>query len=285
MAGYARKAYCRRADIGYIKEKQFNGNKVQLQAPGLTRNPDNPNNIIVYIKGAQLRNSLHYYRRNFCLYTLYSEQDSGLVNQIWYRNFKKKENSLLNMIKNFIKDKDSYSIDFTGHGLGGVHVMFLALAYRKLYPKVQIRVVTFGTPRPGDQDFANYFSTQIPKLFRVTNYDDFAPHLPPASVRKYRHPHTEYWISQYRKCDNCDEDLPPLVKCLKRPRKAWNLRFDYVEENPDCNAGKYNLYDKRPKWVHIGPYFGVTMNCDYYVDPSWLTRKHYNQRQISEAFN
>lgn len=42
-------------------------------------------------------------------------------------------------------------------------------------------VYTFGQPRVGDASFANFYQKTAPNTFRIINYADTVPHVPPSA--------------------------------------------------------------------------------------------------------
>jgi predicted lipase len=94
------------------------------------------------------------------------------------------------------KYKQSYSrakLYLGGHSLGGALAILAALdIVSKDYDIVDSKGIhadelyTFGQPRLGDTNFAHYCSSKIENLFRVVNYEDIVPHLPPG-ITPYRH--------------------------------------------------------------------------------------------------
>ncbi|KAG9286983.1 hypothetical protein G9A89_001221 [Geosiphon pyriformis] len=216
------------------------------------------NRIVVYIKGERLYSEL----KDFGYLVSYGEMQTGLVNLNWYQDFERHKARLLNLIeqwkiRNKVGDAEG-SITFTGHGVGGVYAMFLALAYKRDNPGYSITIVTFGAPRPGDQTFAFYIAKEIPEIYRITNYDDFAPHMP-ADKGLYRHPNMEFWISQIVDCNSCSDEWPIVFKCLPKGRKSFKLWFQYNEENSRCHASTLRSISIMKTFRHLGPYFGVMM--------------------------
>lgn len=86
----------------------------------------------------------------------------------------------------------SYTIVATGHSLGAA-VATIATAYlRKAGYSVDL--YTYGSPRVGNDYFANFVSGQAGGEYRVTHIDDPVPRLPPI-LFGYRHTSVEYWLS------------------------------------------------------------------------------------------
>lgn len=70
----------------------------------------------------------------------------------------------------------------TGHSLGGaVAVLAAPDVFRGMPPNtIEPRLITFGGPRVGLPDFVSAFNTDIESCFRVVNFLDIVPLVPPA---------------------------------------------------------------------------------------------------------
>ena len=73
----------------------------------------------------------------------------------------------------------------TGHSLGGALAALCSLDMKSLHGKVDY-VYTFGQPRVGNQNFANFIQAQIPNYFIFIDYADTVPHVP-TMVFVFRH--------------------------------------------------------------------------------------------------
>ncbi|CAM1507920.1 Fc.00g047680.m01.CDS01 [Cosmosporella sp. VM-42] len=117
----------------------------------------------------------------------------------------------------------SFKIISTGHSLGGA-VATLAAAYLRKDGNA-VDLFTYGSPRVGNNVFANFVTNQAGAEFRVTHGDDPVPRLPPI-VFGYRHTTPEYWL------DGGSLDV------------TYNLsEIDVCEgtANVDCNGGTFGL--------------------------------------------
>jgi len=95
-----------------------------------------------------------------------------------------------------------YELWFTGHSLGGA---LAALAMAEVSsgstaiwnPQRRMRLITFGQPRVGDEDWANAMDSLLPesqnRTYRVTHKRDVVPHLPPHNYKNYTHHVNEVW--------------------------------------------------------------------------------------------
>jgi len=107
----------------------------------------------------------------------------------------------------------SLPIVFVGHSLGGA-LSTLAVVDASIYiniPPVYVKfyVWNYGSPRVGNQIFANYFRNNIETLWRTVNQRDFIPHLPPRNFGFWHVP-TEVWypsnFTSFVICDSSGED-------------------------------------------------------------------------------
>jgi predicted lipase len=78
----------------------------------------------------------------------------------------------------------------TGHSLGGAMATLFASELALL--GVKPILITVGSPRVGDSDFYDWFSTLKLTHSRLTNKKDMAPHLPPLRFN-FEHVNTEIW--------------------------------------------------------------------------------------------
>jgi triacylglycerol lipase len=79
----------------------------------------------------------------------------------------------------------------TGHSLGGAVAMLTAadLVVNDTYPRNQIQVYTFASPRVGDPTFARFYEGLLPNTFRIVNIADGVPHTPPLNFRGNEYVH------------------------------------------------------------------------------------------------
>ncbi|KAK9435565.1 lipase [Metarhizium brunneum] len=95
-------------------------------------------------------------------------------------------------IKSAREKNPGYKVVITGHSLGGA-VAIISTAYLRR-DGIPIDLYTYGAPRVGNDKFANWFSSQQGRHWRVTHENDPVPRLPPIFTG-YRHVTPEYWLS------------------------------------------------------------------------------------------
>lgn len=69
------------------------------------------------------------------------------------------------------------SLFVTGHSLGGAVATLMAAAIAAEM-KTSVRVVTFGSPRVGDAEFASFYNALVPDTTRVVHDKDLVPRVP-----------------------------------------------------------------------------------------------------------
>jgi hypothetical protein len=79
-----------------------------------------------------------------------------------------------------------------GHSLGGA-VATLAAAYLRA-GGIPTELYTYGAPRVGNEEFANFVSRQAGGHYRITHGADPVPKVPPFAFG-YRHTTPEYWLN------------------------------------------------------------------------------------------
>lgn len=88
-------------------------------------------------------------------------------------------NSLWQWIVSTVQRLDASSIYFTGHSKGGAMAALATMRWLHEFFKIP-NVVTFGSARPGDVDFATEFQANIVTCRRWENRNDIVPYLPPS---------------------------------------------------------------------------------------------------------
>ena len=104
----------------------------------------------------------------------------------------------------------------TGHALGGALATLAALDIEELFGTIG-DFYSFGQPRVGNEAFSTFFTSKIPKRFRVIHYADIIPHLPPQVPIPYSHFANEIWydepMQKYKTCGaeefTCSKSILP----------------------------------------------------------------------------
>ncbi|CAE6350925.1 unnamed protein product [Rhizoctonia solani] len=151
--------------------------------------------------------------------------------------------AVLAAVKKVMAERSSTKVTLVGHSLGGALATLDALYLKLNLPSnVAIKVVTYGQPRVGNQEFTNMMDQKNFDFSRITNIEDVIP-IVPGRFLGYRHisgeKHIKY-TGNWRACagqDNTSEDCS-------------------IGSVPTVLQG--NLID------HLGPYEGVwisTLSC------------------------
>lgn len=123
--------------------------------------------------------------------------------------------SILKAIRDAKVAHPSYGLVVTGHSLGAA-VATIAGAYLRSVG-LPCDIYTFGSPRVGNDHFANYVSSTVNgSTSRITHLNDPVPHLPPggttAWLTGYYHTSPEYWLSN-GKADQDNYAIPDIKVC------------------------------------------------------------------------
>jgi len=152
----------------------------------------------------------------------------------------------------------------TGHSLGGA-VATLAAAYLRAAGNA-VDLYTYGSPRVGNDAFANFVSAQAGLEIRVTHLDDPVPRLPPL-LFSYRHTSPEYWLYDGG-ATTTNYGVSDVKVCTGSANTA-------------CNAGTGGL-DIDAHLYYLGPISGCSQGFDFKkrADPAPLT-----DAQLAERLN
>ena len=129
-----------------------------------------------------------------------------------------------NAVWSALGSNNGYRVVVAGHSLGGA-VATLAGAYLRR-DGLACDVYTFGSPRVGNDHFANWMVAQNGKEWRMTHRDDPVPRLPPIFIG-YRHISPEYWLDG----GSADQATYPLS----------SVRICTGIANVACNGGTFGL--------------------------------------------
>ncbi len=100
------------------------------------------------------------------------------------------ERKIAKELKEKLQHSNVAQFIFFGHSMGGALAYYAALDFVKTNPleASNVFVYTFGSVRPGNNEFARYYNYKVPNTFRVVNDQDIIPGTPGSSENKpYRH--------------------------------------------------------------------------------------------------
>ncbi|KAK0245158.1 Alpha/Beta hydrolase protein, partial [Armillaria nabsnona] len=76
----------------------------------------------------------------------------------------------------------------TGHSLGGSLATLAAICLRRNFPSLTTRTYSYGAPRVGNKEFADYFNGEFGvNAFRVVHSNDGVPTMIPTSLGYHHH--------------------------------------------------------------------------------------------------
>ncbi|KAK1977162.1 lipase [Colletotrichum cereale] len=195
-------------------------------------------NIVIAIRG-----SINV--RNWITNFIFAFNDCDLVDDCQtHTGFSKAwdevKEDLLGAVKAAKTANPSYTIVATGHSLGGA-IVTIAAAYLRLdgYP---VDIYTYGSPRVGNEAFADFVTAQPGAEYRITHVDDPVPRLPPI-LFGYRHTSPEYWLST-GSATTIDYTIADIKVCEG-------------DRNTNCNGGTLALDGDAHKY-----YFRDTGACN-----------------------
>ena len=134
-------------------------------------------------------------------------------------------------VKALVSKNPSYQIWVTGHSLGAALGSLASawLTYYNIAARENVILYTFGSPRVGDYKYAVQHDQLVNNSWRVVNFDDIVPHLPPLILPTiksgpYHHGvevfYSEKAISVYsahRECYRTPRDEDKTCSRSKRP--------------------------------------------------------------------
>ncbi|KAF4612125.1 hypothetical protein D9613_004387 [Agrocybe pediades] len=149
---------------------------------------------------------------------------------------KRSSGEILNAVKETIARHGAKKVITVGHSLGGALALLSGVFLPLHIPNVTFETVTYGMPRVGNPEFADYVDTHL-ALRHINNKRDPVPILPFADWN-YRHPSGEIHIMDNNEWANCPGQENPSTSCIVGA--VPNLGASHPEDHP-------------------GPYDGVTI--------------------------
>jgi len=164
-----------------------------------------------------------------------SAPDSATVHEGFLNAYRAVSDDFLSRLRSLVKAHPHFSVVFTGHSMGGSLALLAALHAHaeKVLPLDQIRVFSYGEPRTGNVDFANFVSTLgIKSLTRITYNNDFVPRISPRLLG-YDHHRSEVYLTGYLEKDSM----------ASTSKNAWDWFLGWLVSNSravttqTCNDG------------------------------------------------
>lgn len=216
---YASAAYCSRPQIEAWTCEVCNGNTTGFVTTSYIYNEKTSTNaycgyntaaraiVLAFEGSANLSNWIHdleFFKVDF---NFPGAPDGVRVHRGFYTAYEPVSKSVELCISALVDQFPLYSVYITGHSLGGALAVFAALDIALLRPDVPVTLYTYGQPRVGNRDFAQWFDAHIPNSFRTVNNSDIVPSLPPR-VLGFWHIATEVWLHDNKTivCNGSGED-------------------------------------------------------------------------------
>lgn len=134
---------------------------------------------------------------------VWSDQSDAKVHSGFGKSWKALSGQILDSINTARSRCSSCTrVFFIGHSLGGAIATIAAVDYARQKPSsVSVQSLTLGSPRVGNDDFAEYAARMVPNSVRWTNGNDPVPHLP-LHIMGFDHRPREVWqrSSDYKLC-------------------------------------------------------------------------------------
>ena len=88
--------------------------------------------------------------------------------------------AVLEAVEEVLEDHPGAAFRIAGHSMGGTQAILLALDLQQKYPRKDMIVYNFGSPRVGDSTFTRYYNQRVPKTIRVVHTADPVIFVPPS---------------------------------------------------------------------------------------------------------
>jgi predicted lipase len=142
--------------------------------------------------------------------TVWKGQNASIqVHSGFYHSYMNLADQVRAAVQDLVTLYPDYTVGVTGHSLGAAlaTLCVLDIVEEGIVPRDNVMVYHFGSPRVGNDGFAQYYHFWIPYTFRLVNDRDIVPALPP-QILKFHHVATEVWEhgNNYEQCDDSGED-------------------------------------------------------------------------------
>ncbi|KAI0788152.1 lipase [Fomes fomentarius] len=147
---------------------------------------------------------------------------------------------VLAAVKTALAKFGTKKVTVTGHSLGGAIGLIDALFLHIQNPGITTRFVGYGSPRVGNQEWADYIDSLPISVTRINNKEDIVPILP-GRFLGYHHASGEVHIQE---------------------SGAWLACPGQDNTDARCTIGTVpNIFEGEPN-DHDGPYDGIETGCD-----------------------
>ena len=133
------------------------------------------------------------------------------------------KDEIISNLKEIIKKNDINEISFNGYSAGGAIANIASLDMSYIFKNLNIKCITFGSPRVGNIHFIKTYNEKIVNSIRIINKNDIIPLVPPPII--YRHIHE------------------PLVIKNKKDNNHWTFNiYNYFKYTHSIMTYIKNLY-------------------------------------------
>ncbi|GLB41568.1 putative alpha beta-hydrolase [Lyophyllum shimeji] len=146
---------------------------------------------------------------------------------------------VLEAVRSALSQFNTKQVTIVGHSLGGAIALITSIYLPLHLPSgIVFRAITYGTPRVGNQAFADYVDAHL-HATRINNKEDPIP-ITPGRFLGYHHPAGEIHIVT---------------------SGAWISCADQENDNTQCTDGSVSNILEGDLGDHDGPYDGVMIRC------------------------
>jgi hypothetical protein len=169
----------------------------------------NINALIVTFRGSQSAYS-YYLDSNFILKspTIFKTVSNAKIHAGFHDVYQSLQSTVQDALDKYAQQYQNSRIIFTGHSLGGAMATLAAIDYFGRTGNKQ-HVVTFGQPKVGNAEFADWTAGLNIEIKRIEAYRDLVPSLPPDWLF-YKHTPQQYQI-KYNETAKCIQDCPRKI--------------------------------------------------------------------------
>uniref|UniRef100_A0A061RNW9 Alpha beta-hydrolase n=1 Tax=Tetraselmis sp. GSL018 TaxID=582737 RepID=A0A061RNW9_9CHLO len=155
-------------------------------------------------------------------------------------------------VERLLEAHEGAPVTVVGHSLGGALASLCAaeLAAGHLVPgrSPEVHLMTLGSPRVGNEAFAEFVDRAVSSSLRVTHMNDVVPSLPIRAMG-FHHLRREVWLADIRFETQRFFSSPVQVPVV----------CDGSGEDPLCHAGQCTLGLCTSVYNHVHGYFGLFM--------------------------
>ena len=185
------------------------------------------------------------------------------------KNLRRTATTVLSYVQQTLSAHSTLSVAIVGHSLGAA-LSLLDGVYLSLHlgASVNVRVIGYGMPRVGNQDFANWVDSHLGgQVTHINNKGDPIP-IVPGRFLGFHHASGEVHITDSGTWENCPGEFFSLSGVRLRPfggvlTRARRVALFSGQDNTAtlCTVGDVpNLLKGNPS-DHHGPYDGIFMGC------------------------